>query len=219
MNKKMRFFVPFLIIILTIVSMAQASPVEAASKYAEGEHNLPFTVLKDSGDEQSMTNDYMISPAKLVVKDGKNLVQVTLKNSSWWQYFKVQSGGNFVDVTVLSEGNDTELVQFEVQDLDQILNAKIHVIVPDIDYDNKYDIRFKFNTSNLSANVAGEASSETTEKAAEKVDEKETSSNTEESSKPAPEENPKTSDNAPILLLSLALLASGFIVVRKVAFK
>ena len=54
-----------------------------------------------------MTNDYMTSPAKLVVKDGKNLVQVNLKNSSWWQYFKVQSGGNFVDVTVLSEGNDT----------------------------------------------------------------------------------------------------------------
>lgn len=216
MNKKMRFFLPFLIIILTVVSMAQATPVEGASKYADGEHNLPFTVLKDSSDEASMTNDYLTSPAKLVVKDGKNYVQVSLKNSSWWQYFKVQSGGNYVDVTVLSEGNDTELVQFEVQDLDQLLNAKVHVIVPDINYDNKYDIRFKFDTSSLSVNVADEASN-TTEKSVE--DEKETSSDIQESGKPEPEKNPKTSDNAPILLLSLALLASGFIVVRKVAFK
>lgn len=216
MNKKMRFFLPFLIIILTVVSMAQATPVEGASKYADGEHNLPFTVLKDSSDEASMTNDYLTSPAKLVVKDGKNYVQVSLKNSSWWQYFKVQSGGNYVDVTVLSEGNDTELVQFEVQDLDQLLNAKVHVIVPDINYDNKYDIRFKFDTSSLSVNVADEASN-TTEKSVE--DEKETSSDIQKSGKAEPEKNPKTSDNAPILLLSLAILASGFIVVRKVAFK
>lgn len=214
MNKKPKFLLSFLIIMFTVLSMAQLSPVKAASEYADGEYNLPFTVLKDSSDEQSMTNDYMVSPAKLVVKDGKNFVQVNLNNSSWWQYFKVESGGNFVDVTVLSEGNDTELVQFEVQDLDQILNAKIHVIVPDINYDNKYDIRFKFNTSNLAV-----ASADETSDTAEKEDENVAPGNEQESVKADPEKNPKTSDNAPILLLSLVLLGSGFIVVRKIAFK
>lgn len=218
MNKKPKIFISFLIMIFTVLSMAQLSPVKAASEYADGEYNLPFTVLKDSSDEESMTNDYMTSPAKLVVKDGKNLVQVNLKNSSWWQYFKVQSGGNFVDVTVLSEGNDTELVQFEVQDLDQLLNAKIHVIVPDINYDNKYDIRFKFNTSNLSA-TAAEETNDTGEKEVNKEDKNVVAGKKQENDKVEPEKNPKTSDNTPILLLSLVLLGSGFVVVRKIAFK
>ena len=219
MNKGLKVLFSFLIAILVVLPVTQLNSVEAASKYAEGEHSLPFTVLKDSGNEQSVTNDYMNTPAKLVVKDGKNFVQVSLKNSSWWQYFKVQSGGSFVDVTVLSEGNDTQLVQFEVQDLDQLLNAKVHIIVPDINYDNKYDIRFKFNTANVSA-TAVDVFSDTSGKA----DETGTPSNKQENSKTGvekkeAEKNPKTSDKSPILVLSLVLLASGFVVVRRVAFK
>ena len=219
MNKGLKVLFSFIIAILVVLPVVQTNTVEAASKYADGEHSLPFTVLKDSSNEQSVTNDYMNTPAKLVVKDGKNFVQVSLKNSSWWQYFKVQSGGSFVDVTVLSEGNDTQLVQFEVQDLDQLLNAKVHIIVPDINYDNKYDIRFKFNTANVSAATAG-VSSDTSEK----VDNKGTTSTEQGNSKTGvekkkAEENPKTSDKSPILVLSLVLLASGFLVVRRVAFK
>ena len=78
MNKKSKVLFSFLLVFLTVFSMAQFNKVEAASKYATGEYNLPFTVLKDSSDEQSMTNDYMVSPAKLVVKDGKNYLQMTL---------------------------------------------------------------------------------------------------------------------------------------------
>src|SRR5690625_134913 len=80
-----------------------------------------------------------------------------LKNSSWWQYFKVASGNEFIDVTEVSkdEANDTKVVQFEVDDIDAILDAKVHIIVtgiPGLDYDNKYDIRFNFDTSDIPLN-------------------------------------------------------------------
>ena len=219
MNKGLKVLLSFIIAILVVLPVVQTNTVEAASKYVDGEHSLPFTVLKDSGNEQSVTNDYMNTPAKLVVKDGKNFVQVTLKNSSWWQYFKVQTGGNLVGVTVLSEGSDTQLVQFEVQDLDQLLNAKVHIIVPDINYDNKYDIRFKFNTANVSVAVV-DVSSDKSEAASETGTANSEQENTKTGAeKKEAEKNPKTSDKSPILVLSLVLLASGFVVVRKVVFK
>ncbi|MBO1911903.1 NEAT domain-containing protein, partial [Microvirga sp. 3-52] len=141
--------------IVIMLTVFQSNSVEAASKYADGEYSVPFTVVKNNSNEKSVTNDYLTSPAKLVVKDGKNLIQITIKNKSWWQYFQVQNGGSFGNVTVLSEGKDTQLVQFEVQDVDKLVNAKVHIIVPEINYDNKYDVRFNFNTSNVAAKAAG----------------------------------------------------------------
>ena len=201
-----------LLILLTVLTVFQSNSVEAASKYADGEYSLPFTVLKNNSNEQSVTNDYMTSPAKLVVKNGKNYIQVSLKNKSWWQYFRVQNGGSFSNVTVLSEGKDTQLVQFEVQDVDKLVNAKVHIIVPEINYDNKYDVRFNFNTSNVAAKAAGNTSN-----TADKSTAKGTTNNEQQTTKP--ESNPQTGDNTPIFFLVVLLLASGFFVVRKVAFK
>ncbi|QTD40875.1 NEAT domain-containing protein [Sporosarcina sp. Te-1] len=126
----------------------------AATIFADGEYTVPFTVLKGTGNEQSTTADYMVSPAKVHIRNGKATVTVTLNNSSWWQYFKVQSGGGFKDVQVVSENRDTDkrTVKFDVADLGQMLNGKIHVIVtgiPGFEYDHKYDIRFSFNTSGI----------------------------------------------------------------------
>ncbi|MBD8004169.1 NEAT domain-containing protein, partial [Bacillus norwichensis] len=120
-------------------------------KYADGVYTLPFVVWKELVDEQSVADDYFEKPAKLTIENGKYTVQAELKNSSWWQYFKVQSGNDFIDVTEVSidKEKDTKVVEFEVSDLDQILNAKVHIIVPFINYDNKYDIRFKFDPSEM----------------------------------------------------------------------
>lgn len=134
-------------LILPILAPQQAA---AASPYADGEYTVPFNVLKDTGSETSATAEYVVSPAKLIVQNGKMHVVMTLNNSSWWQYFKV----NGAEVQVVSEdtANDKRIVKFEVKDLDQLVNAKIHIIVtgiPGFTYDNKYDIRFKFNSSNI----------------------------------------------------------------------
>lgn len=126
------------------------SPQKAAAntKFADGEYSVPFTVLKDTGSGQSATAEYVVSPAKVIIQNGKVHVVMTLNNSSWWQYFKVNSS----DVQVLSDNGDKRVVKFPVQDIEQLVNAKIHIIVtgiPGFEYDNKYDIRFKFNSSNI----------------------------------------------------------------------
>lgn len=214
MKNLYKVILSFLIVVITLFPTIQSQTVEAASKYAEGEYNLPFTVLKGDSDEASMTNDYLISPGKLIVKDGKNIVQITLKNSSWWQDFSVASSG----VTVLSDANDTRVVQFEVANLDQILNSKIHVIVPDIDYDNKYDVRFKFDTSGLKSDGSNDGGANNEEKSSGKATEGQNGNDNTDGEKEV-EGNPKTGDHTPIVLLSVGLIASGLILVRKLAIR
>src|SRR5690625_4110484 len=125
--------------------------------YQDGEYDLPFEVWQADKDEIYVADYYLDKPATLTVEDGKYTIEATLKNSSWWQYFKVASGEDFIDVTEVSKdaANDTKVVQFEVDDLGESLNAKVHIIVtgiPGLDYDNKYDIRFNFDTSDIPLN-------------------------------------------------------------------
>lgn len=139
-----------LFMLLLIVPTLAPQKASAATSYADGEYSVPFNVLKDTGSEPSATAEYVVSPAKLIVQNGKMHVIMTLNNSSWWQYFRV----NGAEVQVVSEdkANDKRVVKFEVKDLTQLVGAKIHIIVtgiPGFTYDNKYDIRFKFNSSTI----------------------------------------------------------------------
>lgn len=146
-----------LIVLLSFITLFPAAPVLAESNdnvYADGEYELPFEVWQDKKDEKSVADGYFEKPAKLIVENGQYTVQATLKNSSWWQYFKVQSGDSFVDVEEISQdtSTDTKVIQFKVKNLNEILNAKVHIIVtgiPGFNYDNKYDIRFKFDPTNI----------------------------------------------------------------------
>ncbi|MBO0588583.1 NEAT domain-containing protein [Sporosarcina sp. E16_8] len=154
MKKNTVFTTVILFALFTLLPSLAIEKAAAASNFADGEYSVPFTVLKDTGNEQSTTAEYMVSPAKVIVQNNKIFAVVTLNNSSWWQYFKVQAGGGFADVQVLSndKANDKRVVKFEVKDIEQLVNAKIHVIVtgiPGFTYDNKYDIRFKFNSSTI----------------------------------------------------------------------
>lgn len=148
MKKNVVFLVA--LIVMLIVPTFAPQKAAAASPYADGEYTVPFSVLKDTGSELSATAEYVVSPAKLIVQNGKMHVIMTLNNSSWWQYFRV----NGAEVQVVSEdtANDKRVVKFEVKDITQLVGAKIHIIVtgiPGFTYDNKYDIRFKFNSSNI----------------------------------------------------------------------
>ena len=150
MKKNPIGLIAMLFMLLLIVPTLAPQKASAASPYADGEYSVPFNVLKDTGSEPSATAEYVVSPAKLIVQNGKMHVVMTLNNSSWWQYFRL----NGAEVQVVSEdtANDKRVVKFEVKDIDQLVGAKIHIIVtgiPGFTYDNKYDIRFKFNSSNI----------------------------------------------------------------------
>lgn len=148
--------IPLLFLSLMVLSSQVPPIVQAVQTYVDGEYAVPFEVLKDNSNEVSATSDYMISPAKIVIENGKMNAIVTLKNSSWWQYFKVQSfpSSSFLDVTIINEDEEEGLrtVSFEVGDIKLPLQAQIHIIVtgiPGFNYDNKYDIQLQFDDSKI----------------------------------------------------------------------
>ncbi|WP_077319532.1 NEAT domain-containing protein [Virgibacillus proomii] len=145
----------FLMLMTVIPVLSPVAAAETNEKvFADGEYELPFVVWQEKEDNTSVANDYLQKPAKLIIQDGKYTVQTTLKNSSWWQYFKVENNGKFMDVSVISENKeeDTRVVQFDVPNLEEMVIAKVHIIVtgiPGFEYDNKYNIRFKFDQSHI----------------------------------------------------------------------
>lgn len=217
MKKVFTWFIPVLIVLISLLAVNQTDVANAATKYKDGEYDVPFTILKGDSDEKSMTNDYVTTPAKLIVKDGKNTIQITIKNSSWWQYFKLDGA----DGTVISKNEeaDTEVVEFTVADLEQTVQSNIHVIVPDIDYDNKYDIRFNFDTSNVPTASGADAGSTPTsgEETTDKAGQQSGNNTTNDTGGKEVEKNPPTGDDAPIVLLALMLVGSGIFLVRKFA--
>ena len=223
MRKFTKIIVPFLLAILVLLPVTQADQVAAASKYEEGEYSLPFSVLKSDGSGTSAAAEYL-SSAKLIVKDGKNTVQMTVSNSSMLKSLTVN--GATANTISSNESEDTRVVQFTASNLDGNLNGTMHVVVPaevlpPNGYDENYDVQFSFNTSE----VPTQSSSKGTE--GEETDEENGQGNSDDENKEGEttvagkdkEENPPTGDNAPILLFTVVLVASGIVLVRKFAIK
>lgn len=173
-----------------------------AATIADGTYDVGFRVLKEENTEASMADDYLEKPAKVTVQNGKATVQMVLKNSSWWKEFKVEGKA----VSTVSEADDVRVVEFDVADLTQMVKANIHVIVPDINYDNHYVIRFDFDTSGLAKGEPNASESSRTSV----VTSAEASDGTE-----AEAVNPKTSDQTPILALIVLLIFSSYFLIKQ----
>ncbi|KPV55284.1 hypothetical protein QJ48_33980 [Paenibacillus sp. A3] len=161
MSRTLQKVLSVFLTVFVFLAAVQIPLAGAAPSLEDGSYTIGFTVLKEDKDEPSMVNDYLPKPvqAKLEVKDGKQFATITLLNSSWWQYFKTENDGQFVDAEVVSrdEVKNTRVVKFEVPDVSAKLNAKIHVKIiglpgmPDFVYDNYYTVRIVFDTDTLVA--------------------------------------------------------------------
>lgn len=196
MRKFVTMFIPVLLALLVLLPVTEKDQAAAATKYEDGEYSITVNILKGSSDEASIASDYISSSAKLVVKDGKNIVHANVKESSMLKSLTVGSS------TISNVGS---VVQFEVADLSKTVNGSMHVIVPKTDdfpgYDKEHNVRFQFD-------VPGAATASGEEKDSDEA-----------AVSGEAEDNPPTSDNAPILLFTVVLLASGFMLVRKFAIK
>ncbi len=65
MNRYLKIVVAMCLMIFTFVSTLQPLAVQAASQLADGEYSIGFKVLKDTSDEESMMNQYSVSPGTL----------------------------------------------------------------------------------------------------------------------------------------------------------
>ncbi|PGY24003.1 sortase, partial [Bacillus cereus] len=151
MNRYVKIIVAMFLMVFTFVSTLQPLAVQAATQLADGEYSIGFKVLKDTSDEESMMNQYSVSPGTLKVKDGKKKVSFTLEHSSWITKFETEKNGQFVATNVSSEDKekDTRVVEFEVDDVEKVLNAKVKVDIDFLNYHHDYDVRIAFDQNSI----------------------------------------------------------------------
>lgn len=193
-----------------LVSMVLMPAGTSLANISDGTYKVNYQILKADNDSVSMANDYFEKPAILTVEQGKKYIQLTINHSSWIKTFTDGNGG---PVQVMSENKsaDTRVVKFPVNDLSKPVPMKMHVLIETMDpvYDHEYTVRYDFDIENMKpVNGSGQEKTESgakTNKGSSEV----TGKNGANENK-APEENPKTSDNAPIafylLLFTVALL-------------
>ncbi|CAM4344975.1 heme uptake protein IsdC [Paenibacillus endophyticus] len=129
-----------------------AIPVVSAAEYEDGTYSIDYVIKKAEDESASMANDYWEKPAKVIVDNGKLTIQIQINHSKWVTEFKTPtSSGGYSEAKVVSsnKADDTRLTQFSVADLSATMLSKIHVTVPDIDYDHDYTIRFDFDASSM----------------------------------------------------------------------
>ncbi|GAB6451474.1 NEAT domain-containing protein [Bacillus cereus] len=127
----------------------------------DGTYDAIIKAYKDKTNEESMAAVYIKNP-KLTIENGKKIVTATLSDSDFFQYLKtedIHTPGVFHDVKVISEDkkkNGTKVIQFEVGELGKRYNMQMHIYIPTMAYDNKYQVQFEVNTLNLENNVPEE---------------------------------------------------------------
>ena len=124
-------------------------------------YDAVIKAYKDKTNEESMAAVYIKNP-KLTIENGKKIVTATLSDSDFFQYLKtedIHTPGVFHDVKVISEDkkkNGTKVIQFEVGELGKRYNMRMHIYIPTMAYDNKYQVQFEVNTLNLDKDVPEE---------------------------------------------------------------
>lgn len=147
----------------------------------DGTYNAVIKAYKDKTNEESMAAVY-IKNLKLTIENGKKIVTATLSDSDFFQYLKtedIHTSGVFHDVKVISEDkkkNGTKVIQFEVGELGKRYNMQMHIYIPTMAYDNKYQVQFEVNTLNLENNVP-EEQKENKEDKEDKVDQQDENGN------------------------------------------
>ncbi|OSX92250.1 hypothetical protein S3E15_05846 [Bacillus mycoides] len=124
----------------------------------DGTYDAVIKAYKDKTNEESMAAVYIKDP-KLTIENGKKIVTATLSDSDFFEYLKtedIDTPGVFHDVKVISEDkkkNGTKVIQFEVGELGKRYNMQMHIYIPTMAYDNKYQVQFEVNALNLENNV------------------------------------------------------------------
>ncbi|AOY14141.1 internalin [Bacillus sp. ABP14] len=131
---------------------------KAGHTLEDGTYDAVIKAYKDKTNEESMAAVYIKDP-KLKIGNGKKIVTATLSDSDFFQYLKtedIHTPGVFHDVKVISEDkkkNGTKVIQFEVGELGKRYNMQMHIYIPTMAYDNKYQVQFEVNVLDLENNV------------------------------------------------------------------
>lgn len=147
---KLRMASSSLIAAIWLSMMGWSYAAYAAEELADGTYTANYFVLKAENDAVSMANDYWEKPATVTVSEGKATVRLMINHSEWVTEFKVPSGSSYTNVKVVSDDKleNKRLVEFAA-DITNPIMSKIHVTVPEIDYDHDYTIRLVFDNDSF----------------------------------------------------------------------
>jgi len=140
-----------LLVIVVLLLYLPLESVSAAEELEDGKYTIDYDMLKGENDSVSISNDYWLKPATLIVSNGKMTLQHDLKNSDWVVSYQIDSNGSLSDTKVISTDKEANKrkVEFPVSTIDNPTSMKIHVIVTSIDYDHKYTVRMSYKPSTL----------------------------------------------------------------------
>lgn len=124
---------------------------QETAQLKDGVYKLPFSMKKADKDELSRMNDYVVSPATLVVKNGRHFVSYTVKNSSAITSFQVGTGGKFEETLVAKtdEKADTRVIQYEAKSLSGTQAARVKIDIPAANYHEQYDVKLVYDTKGI----------------------------------------------------------------------
>ncbi|EJR37168.1 NEAT domain-containing leucine-rich repeat protein [Bacillus mycoides] len=164
--------IPFAAYSTTALAAIKIEANQSVAAVSDRTYDTEIKIYKDQKDEPSMVSQYIKNP-KVAIEDGKKIVTVTIQDSDYFQYLRIEDRnqpGVFHDVKVLSEDkrkNGTKVVQFEIGEFEQKHNMQMHIFIPAIGYDHKYQVQFEIKDPTVG------------EKETEKPDDNSNSGNTE----------------------------------------
>ncbi|MCW4644242.1 NEAT domain-containing protein [Bacillus safensis] len=126
---------------------------QETAQLKDGVYKLPFSMKKADKDELSRMNDYVVSPATLVVKNGRHFVSYTVKNSSAITSFQVGTGGKFEETHVAKTDKkaDTRVIQYEAKSLSGAQAARVKIDIPAANYHEQYDVKIVYDTKGIAS--------------------------------------------------------------------
>lgn len=154
--KMKKFLVSAFLLIFTIFLV---QPTTSHAQYADGTYDVKYQVNKPGSISASMANDYFLKPAKLIVKDGKMAIQLTIKNSAWVTEFNPPGGASVVS---RNDGADSRVVKFNVPSVTSPLTVAMKIDIDEIDYHHGYKVDFVFDASNVPAKAAEQTATAST---------------------------------------------------------
>lgn len=166
-------------------------PIDTASaEIADGTYKVQYEVKQSNSKNTSIADGYFSKPATLTVNGGTKTIQITLTGADMIKSLSVQGS----PVTVVSDSGDTRVVKFNVSgDLSNRIPMSMHIVVPDL-YDTTHSADLVLNVNSISGGSSSSSGS------GDKV-----------------VDNPKTSDDSPIVLYAILLVsaAGALVLVRK----
>lgn len=189
--------------ILFISAILLPQTADAAS-FKNGTYDVSYEIKEAGGSSTSIADGYFLKPAKITIENGTYYAQFTVKNAEWIK----SVSGPYGAATVVStdKANDRKVLKLRVSDISSPVDLSMHIVVPEevagMEYDNNHKAKAVFNTSGIptGSNDSSGTNDSTTNTSV------------------TPEQNPKTGDEAPIIIFALLFVGAGLFLVRKVAF-